>query len=322
MAGSGTVAVLMAFDANYAQHAAACMASLVRHSPARFDFVIASSVDPSGFAGRIRRCFAGNDRVTIEFKHFQVPADTHFPLPYTLTLETYMRFWADELLPGRRLALYLDPDIIVTGPIDDLWRTDLRGNVLAAVPIPNSSRPKTHGMPAGSLFFNAGVLLLDLEAWRSRGYRDRCLEYLRQHPERALDGDQDILNLCTMGDWLPLDYEWNVISPFYRSWHDLGLAESVVLRVRKNARIIHYNGAYKPWTYLDDHPRKADYLQNLALTDWRDWRPTDRTMLNRVRKGLGPWLPRWAKHGGKVLALATGIMREDANRKPTPTHLG
>src|SRR4051794_36806147 len=201
-----TVSVLFAFDGNYAQHGAACIASLLRHSRANLDIVIASTQDPAGFATRLQRSFAANPRVKLEFRHVTVPSDTAFPTPGKLTLDTYLRFWADELLPGRTRAIYLDPDTIVTGAIEELWETDLCGNVLGAVPIPNSVRPRMHGMPAASKFFNAGVLLFDLDAWRERNCRDRCLDYLRLHPERALDGDQDILNLVLIGEWLPLDY--------------------------------------------------------------------------------------------------------------------
>ena len=81
------ISVLLAFDANYAQHGAACMASLLRHSPSRFEFTIVSSGDPSPFAERLRRSFRGNDRATIDIRQFSMPPDTHFPLPANLTLE-------------------------------------------------------------------------------------------------------------------------------------------------------------------------------------------------------------------------------------------
>jgi lipopolysaccharide biosynthesis glycosyltransferase len=303
------ISVLFAFDANYAQHGAACIASLIRHSTAALDIVIASSQDPDTFADRFVRSFAGNPRVSLEFRRVQVPSDTVFPTPSKLTLDTYLRFWVDELLPGRARAIYLDPDTIVAGPIEELWRTDLRGNVLGAVPIPNSTRPATHRMPPGSQFFNAGVLLIDLQAWRERNCRDRCLGYLRRHPERALDGDQDILNLVLIGEWLPLDYVWNVINPFYRPSYDLKLPPAEVARICAQARIVHFNGSHKPWFYLDNHPRKAEYVRNLADTDWRDWRPPDLTPINRVRKRIATVLPKWAKRNGRALVQAARGLR-------------
>jgi len=297
------ISVLLTPNGRYAQHAAACMASLLRQSEARFDFVIASSENPAGFADRIRRSFAGNSRVSIEFRHFQVPADTHFPIVNNLSLDAYLRFWVHELLPGRSRAIYLDPDIIAIGPVDELWNTDLQGKVLGAVPIPNSIRVQQHGMPPGSKFFNSGVLLLDLEAWAARHYRDRCLEYLRQYPERALDADQDILNLVLIGDWLALDYKWNLINPFYRQSQalDLGMPQREVAAILADARMVHFNGSHKPWFYLDNHPRQRDYFRSLAETDWRDWRPADRTPINMVRKRLSRVLPPWMKNAGKVL---------------------
>lgn len=298
---AGPISVLFACDANYAPHAAACMASVLHNSPARFEFKVVASGDPLAFAERLQRSLAGQDRATLEVIRFQAPAGIHFPLPYHLTLETYFRFWIGDMFPSRSRAIYLDPDTIVTCDLADLWNTDMGGNTLAAVPIPGSTRPETHGMPPGSPFFNAGVLLFDLDAWRSRNYRDRCLQYLQRYPERAIDGDQDIVNLCAIGDWLVLPYEWNVINPFYRRAHDLKLPPSMVRQVRRRARIIHFNGLNKPWTYLGEHPRKKDYLANLRRTDWRDWRPADRTPVNMVRKQLAlvapQWLKRWLRHG-------------------------
>src|SRR4051794_15780412 len=292
--GCTTISVLFAFNANYAQHGAACIASLIRHSHAPLDIVIASSGDPEAFADRFRQSFGDNPRVSLDFRRVEVPSGTEFPTPSKLTLETYLRFWVDELLPGRKRAIYLDPDTIVAGAIEELWTTDLRGNVLGAVPIPSSTRPPTHGMPEGSLFFNAGVLVIDLQAWRERNCRERCLNYLRHHPERALDGDQDILNLVLIDEWLPLDFVWNVINPFYRPSYDLKLPAAEVKRICAQARIIHFNGSHKPWFYLDNHPRQAEYVRSLAETNWRGWRPPDLTSFNRVRKRVRMVLPKWA----------------------------
>jgi lipopolysaccharide biosynthesis glycosyltransferase len=213
-----------------------------------------------------------------------------------------------ELMPGRSRVLYLDPDIIATGPLEELWTVPLGTNVLAAVPIPNSSRVSEHNMPEGSLFFNAGVLVIDVDAWEQRHYRDRCINYLIKHPERALDADQDILNLVLIGDWLPLDYKWNLINPFWRrhaNSHDLKMMEAEVRTILADARLIHFNGQHKPWFYMDNHPRRQDYFDALAQTDWCGWQPPDRTALNMLRKGLSRALPTWVKEAGRAVLSRT-----------------
>jgi lipopolysaccharide biosynthesis glycosyltransferase len=297
--GRFTIPLLLTPNGRYAQHAAACIASLLEHTRAALDVMIASTEDPANFAERLRRSFAGNDRVRFTFRHFEVPSD--FPVVNKLTRDAYLRFWVGELMPGHDRILYLDPDIIAVGSIDELWATDLRGKVLGAVPIPGSVRPKQHGMPPGSPFFNSGVVLFDLAAWRARDCRDRCIDYLRAHPERALDADQDILNLVLIGDWLPLPYKWNVINPFYRPSHDLGLAPEEVANVLRDARLVHFNGSRKPWIYMDNHPRKADYFRALAHTDWRGWQPPDRTPLNIVRKHASRIAPVWVKSAVRAI---------------------
>src|SRR4051812_23996498 len=72
------------------------------HSRAHLDVVIASSQDPSAFASRFERSFGDNPRISLEFRRFDV-----FPTPSKLTLDTYLRFWVDELMPGRERAIYL-----------------------------------------------------------------------------------------------------------------------------------------------------------------------------------------------------------------------
>ncbi|MDP9096587.1 MAG: glycosyltransferase family 8 protein [Pseudomonadota bacterium] len=209
-----------------------------------------------------------------------------------LTADAYLRLWADELFEGRSKAIYLDPDTVAVGSIEPLWATDLQGKTVGAVPIPNSSRPQEHGMPEGSLFFNSGMLVMDLLAWKAKNYRQRCIDYLRQHPERAIDADQDILNLVLIEDWLPLDYKWNAINPFFRPHDPLGISEAERLRVCEEAVIIHFNGGSKPSVYLDNHPRQQAYFDNLRRTDWREFRPLDQTPLNMLQKMARPAVPR------------------------------
>lgn len=299
---SNLIPVLFASDRNYIQHAAACIASLVENNPGfSFDILVVGTQDFGPLKDRLSQSFAGNERVNIRFQIFDFPNHIHFPLPYHLTQETYVRFWIGDLFKDYERALYLDPDTIVSGSIAELWRTDLQGRAIGAVPIPGSIRPQQHGMPAGSLFFNAGVMLFDLTAWRARSYGDKCLDFLRDHPEKALDGDQDILNLCLQKDWLPLPFRWNVIGPFYRLSHDLKLSMAQVEEIRRDASIIHYNGGAKPWSYMSEHPRKADYWKYLRLTGWRDVKPDDYTMANVLRKSLAPLIPRPVKRAIKAM---------------------
>lgn len=298
---TGSISILLTPNGRYAQHAAACIASLLEHTQAELDIVIASTEDPANFSDRLVRSFAGRDRLKLGFRHFTLPPNIHFPTTKLLSTDMYVRFWAHELLPGRARVIYLDSDIIANGPVDELWQTDLGGKALAAVPIPNSIRIQQHGLPPGSQYFNSGVLLIDLAAWRERNYGERCVAWIRDHPDRAFDPDQDALNLVLRDDWVPLAFKWNAINPFFRPspFIDMQMSEAERKAVVADARLVHFNSRHKPWVYMDNHPKQRDYMRYLAQTDWRDWRPPDKTPVNMVRKQLIRLLPTWLKQATK-----------------------
>ena len=300
------VPVLFACDLTYLQHACACIASLLHNSPQyRFDVTIVGTEDFSEASKKVCASFSQNPRLRLRFHNFQLPSNIFFPLHFHYTSETYIRFWIGDLLAGYSRALYLDPDVVATHDIAPLWEVDLGGKTVAAVPIPASTRPEQHGMPPGSLFFNAGVILFDLDAWRAKKYGEVCLNYLSDHPEKALDSDQDILNLCLIGDWLPLPYEWNVISAFYfPTWHDTKLPAAELARIQREARIIHYNGGAKPWSIDSHHPRRNEYWKYLRMTAWRNTRPTDFTVMRAMKRVAADALPTILKSRIKTLMRA------------------
>ncbi|HTW70516.1 MAG TPA: glycosyltransferase [Acetobacteraceae bacterium] len=135
------------------------------------------------------------------------------------------------------------------------------------------------------------------------------IDYIRANPERVLY-DQDALNACFHSRTKRLDYKWNVIWPFFREPPTVPLERAEIAAVRREARIIHFNGASKPWSYFCDHPRRTEYVRYLRMTDWRDFVPPDRTPLNRLRKFLSPLLPAPVKNSLK--AAITGATARPA----------
>ena len=87
--------------------------------------------------------------------------------------------------------------------------------------------------------FNAGVLLFDLDKWRS----DVSTESLERWIElfSGYDFDQLALNLEFQGSFDVLSWEWNVLG---LGWFPSNIPQSCVDR----ARILHWNGPFKPWS--------------------------------------------------------------------------
>jgi lipopolysaccharide biosynthesis glycosyltransferase len=302
---TATVPILFSCDAGYLPHAAACVASLMANNPGlHFDIVIASAKPLGAPQKKFIRSFDRAENISIQFRVFDILSALSLPLTYHYTIEAYIRLWIGEIFSKYERALYLDPDLIVLGGLKELWEVNLGNAVLGAVPIPASDRPELLGLPPGTPYFNSGVILFDLDRWRAKKCKERCLEHIKAHPEKLFDPDQDVLNLCLVDEWLPLSYKWNVISPFYYLSYDMKMASVEIEKVRRDARIIHFNGHSKPWSYLCNHPRRDEYWKYIRSTEWHDMALTDRTFFNMTKDKVSRMLPAPVKRAvRRVMAI-------------------
>lgn len=303
------VDTLFCVNAGFLQHAAVCMASLLANNPDLFfNIVVVSQPVEVLDEGKLQRSLTQFPNHVLSFRKFTIPRNLVLPLnPLAhYTLDTYTRLWVSAFFPAKtKRVFYLDADIVVVGSIKPLWTTDLAGALMGAVDIPGSDRGVQRlAMRAEDGYFNAGVLIIDLDQWRTTNAAEEALGYVRDNPDRVLY-DQDALNACFYARTKRLDYIWNVIRPFYRDPPILPLERKESERIRHEARIIHFNGSSKPWSYFCDHPRKTEYQTYLRMTEWRDYVPPDRTPLNRLRKALSVILPAPVKT--RLKAAATEI---------------
>jgi lipopolysaccharide biosynthesis glycosyltransferase len=201
-----------------------------------------------------------------------------------VSLATYYRLLIPALLPpSASKVLYLDVDLIVRAPLSDLYDIDISEYGAAAVHEPDGILYfEALSLPSQFHYFNAGVLLINLDYWRSRRIAETALEFAQFHPELLRCWDQCALNYALRGQVLFLGYEWNYQPP----WR--GVKESTTSascdRSSINPKIVHYAGFFKPWHFMSDQEYKEEYWAHLANTPWSDYRPPDRTMTNRLKK--------------------------------------
>jgi lipopolysaccharide biosynthesis glycosyltransferase len=302
-----SIHLLLCGNARYLQHIAVCLTSLLANNPDVFvDAVIVGRASEQLDQAKLRRSLARFSNHSVSFREFIPPADRQLPLNPRAhyTLDNWTRLWVEEFFADDvDRVLYLDGDIVVVGSIAPLWHVDLEGALFGAVDIPGSDRGVTHlGLQPEDGYFNSGVLLIDLKRWRTTRAFDAVLGYVETYPElMTRDVDQEALNGCFYRNRKRLDYKWNAISPFFREPCALPLTRAEIESVRQDARVIHFNGSLKPWSYFCDHPRKFEYEKYLRMTEWRDFVPADRTVLNRIRKRLSAILPEKTKTVLKAL---------------------
>ena len=205
---------------------------------------------------------------------------------------TYARLLMPLLLPPHiRRVLYLDSDTLVMGSLADLWSVSLDGMALGAVPDALIADPHlgllsherwTIALPSHldaahgvENYFNAGVLLVDLDEWRARQITQRAIEFLERHPQSPFS-DQDALNVACVGSWKVLDAHWN-FQPHLALKLD-------ALPEEQRPRIVHFVTSAKPWLPSVRHPGAAVYDAVRAKT---------RFARSRTERVVG-WSQWWA----------------------------
>lgn len=224
----------------------------------------------------------------------------NLPLYNHLTISSYYRVLIPEVLPKHfQKAIYLDSDMVVTGDLAELWNIDIGDNYVLAVQDDHqlymsiADSWKTYqalGISPDSKYFNSGLLVMNLEKWRTDNIGRKVIEYIKKE---NLTNDQDGLNVVLAGKWGELHPQWNQMPKIYNysSWKESPFTEDVYNKLLHQPYIVHYTTTPKPWCaglrHGCKHPKKDLFFHYLDMTDWSGWRDT---------------LPR--RMGRKILKLA------------------
>ncbi|MFY8024841.1 MAG: glycosyltransferase family 8 protein [Sediminibacterium sp.] len=150
-----------------------------------------------------------------------VPSHVDLPLDRTsYPLNIYMRFFIPYFMDESvEKVLYLDVDMIFQADVSALFEFDLSHHVVAAV---QDSRIKTFnnswggiknykklGLDGNTMYFNSGLMLMNLKLWRSLGITEKLVKCMNENINYANYPDQYGLNVILVNQWLVLDKKWN-----------------------------------------------------------------------------------------------------------------
>jgi lipopolysaccharide biosynthesis glycosyltransferase len=206
---------------------------------------------------------------------------------------TWYRIFLAEMLPWVERMIYLDSDLIVLDSLVPLFETDLEDNWVGAVTNifqwNHVQRPAELGLAGTEVYFNAGVLLMDLDAMRRNNLGEVMLEYGIENAERIEWRDQDALNVVLGERRLRLHPRWNVMNSFRWQGADEVFGHEAAEEARRNPAIRHFEGPSdnKPWHYLCERDLSELYMRHRRLTPWPRLRRegvTPRNMLRRARR--------------------------------------
>ncbi|HEX7122224.1 MAG TPA: glycosyltransferase family 8 protein [Gemmatimonadaceae bacterium] len=204
------------------------------------------------------------------------------PLWGRMSVTTYFKLSIADLLPAAvTRAIWLDCDLVVVGDLAQLWDTPLDGYHARAAQdevVPFVSSPcgiaayRQLGFEAHAKYFNAGVMLLDVERWRRDDVTHQVLEYLREYRDRVYFWDQEGLNVALYGKWGELDARWNLNASIPRAFSSARNGNGV-LGTPRGSWIVHYAGNLKPWRFPSRSAVRRLFFDYLDQTPWAGWRP-------------------------------------------------
>jgi len=269
--------VVFGSDRNYVRHLATAIRSLIANNyPLELRiFVVNSDIDATQWRDILSISSDSRHKFTdVKISEHDLKGAL---VNQHLSKATYYRLFAAEKISAGK-ALYLDSDIVIARSIEDLWNIDVDGYYLAAVEDPGFSNHGTLGMSRSAKYFNAGVMLLNLEAWRSADIKRRVLEFVKGNPEVIQYPDQCGMNAIVNGEWLRLAPKYNAQSIIFdlpetalsQIYGSDALTEAV-----NDPVVIHFSGATKPWQMNCRHRFKSEYWKYRNLTPYKSSLPDD-----------------------------------------------
>ena len=206
-----------------------------------------------------------------------------------ISIATYYRIFASELLPSAvHKILYLDGDMIVNAAIRPLWEVPVEEvSVAAAIDCLYFDEDIYHRLsyPKDKEYFNAGVLLLNIDKLKEEHFLRKSIELMMHHLSSLKYHDQDVLNkvLVDSKSSILLTYNFQFfyfIESHFK--HFPKVMQDEILETMSHPAIIHYCGPAKPWQlYYYGRPYNKLWWHYQKMSPFKiklKWKPLKRNI--------------------------------------------
>lgn len=174
-----------------------------------------------------------------------------------LSVATYFRHFAAELIPDVKKAVYVDSDTLVVGDLSSILNIDI-GNFEYARGVEDAASEKKTSFWDINRYINAGVLLMNLDYVRRdpKEFYSKIRFFYDSFGDKTISGDQDMLNFVFRPNYLPFRY--NLYHPFFnKKFIPVSCSQEAYYEECKNPVVIHFVGSRKPWLQEVVHPYKG-----------------------------------------------------------------
>lgn len=232
-------------DDNYARCMATSIASFCMNNKNKnFCFYIVAS-DLSNKTKIKLKILAKDYNINIIIYEINKDFFRDMPIVHEISLATYFRILLPNLVLDVEKLYYIDADIVCLKDADILFNINLEDNIIAAVPDSKKMNIKRNAALKlkQHIYFNAGVLIIDIKEWNNNDTSDRILEVINKYKDIIKYEDQDALNIVLSKKVKYISKKFNCIN-----LKDINIEEIVLL---------HFANHPKPWN--EDWPLNFMY---------------------------------------------------------------
>ncbi|XP_008318505.1 glycosyltransferase 8 domain-containing protein 1 [Cynoglossus semilaevis] len=186
----------------------------------------------------------------------------------------FVRFYLPTFLPDAEKGIYVDDDIIVQGDIRELYDTNVKpghvaafsddcdlasakaivrgagnqNNYLGFLDFKKASIKKL-GMRANTCSFNPGVIVANLTEWKNQNISQQLDHWMELNTKEDLYSKTMAESITTPPLLIVFYRRHSTIDPLWHVRHlgNTGAGNRYSLQFVKAAKLLHWNGHYKPW---------------------------------------------------------------------------
>lgn len=200
------------------------------------------------------------------------------------SMSQFARIFVSSVLPeDLNRVLYLDCDIIINKPLDDLWNMNMQGKIVAALlDAFGSLYRKNLGLEKNDIMFNSGVMLIDLKRWKEEHIEVKVLKLIKEHEGLIPQGDQGALNAILSHQTAVLEPRFNSVTIFHDFTYENMLiyrkppifySKEEIMEAITNPVIIHFTTSFlsrRAWVKGSKHPYTKRWMEYKAISPWKD----------------------------------------------------
>ncbi len=224
---------------------------------------------------------------------------------YRNSYTTYLKLFTFNLLPDSvHRIFFIDSDSVVVGDLSEMIDIDMEGCMIGAVRDGMSQTYKEAlGFDYNDSWFNMGVMLVDVDAWKADNAQDKIIAQLQKR-KGYIAVDQDLLNITQHGNIMSLHPRYNATPHHYvykeecfrKAFPQGGFYDLQTMKEAQERPVIRHFERFvgqSPWHKDTVHPYTDLFDKYLAMSPWKDYekKPANLTGALKIENKLYRILP-------------------------------